>query len=181
MSTNPDNNPIRLDQYIIDLAEWMSRKIYKHTSTFKVDYKRKIVRQKEVYFCDFGINIGAEKQKQRPVVILSGGDVNKSSKVVVVSLTDAENKLRSDNGHPIKKSWILVKGIKPISIITNQTAYNNAPKYLFLDKDSVIQCEEINIVSKARLDWKKGKIGEMDDDQFNLIIDLINKNVFKIR
>ena len=39
----------------------------------------------------------------------------------------------------------------------------------FLDKDSMIQCEEIRAVSKARLDANRGCIGTLTPEDFNLV------------
>jgi len=41
--------------------------------------------------------------------------------------------------------------------------------YDFLDKDSMVQCEEIRAVSKSRLDVSRGCIGELTDRDFALV------------
>ena len=41
--------------------------------------------------------------------------------------------------------------------------------YEFLDKDSMIQCEEIRAVSKSRLDANRGCIGTLTPEDFNLV------------
>ena len=41
--------------------------------------------------------------------------------------------------------------------------------YEFLDKDSMIQCEEIRAVSKARLDANRGCIGTLTPEDFDLV------------
>jgi mRNA-degrading endonuclease toxin of MazEF toxin-antitoxin module len=42
-------------------------------------------------------------------------------------------------------------------------------RYSFLDKDSIIQCEEIRAISKARLDYNRGKIGVLTEKDFLLV------------
>ena len=63
---------------------------------------------------------------------------------------------------PYQDSWYLLysdttnedKKFRPGRIIhSHNTPYN------FLEKDSVVQCEEIKAVSKARFNFKKGCIG----------------------
>ena len=41
--------------------------------------------------------------------------------------------------------------------------------YEFLEKDSMIQCEEIRAVSKSRLDAARGCIGVLTPEDFELV------------
>lgn len=41
--------------------------------------------------------------------------------------------------------------------------------YDFLDKDSMVQCEEIRSISKSRLDTTRGCIGTLTENDFKLI------------
>lgn len=85
---------------------------------------------------EYGENIGFEKNIERPSVILSRNSSNHSSgNVIVAPLTDKENK-RKRNGeiHLLDSQYILLK-----------------ENYPGLKYDSIIQCEDMRVVSKARL------------------------------
>lgn len=41
--------------------------------------------------------------------------------------------------------------------------------YDFLDKDSMVQCEEIRAVSKSRLDAARGCIGTLTPEDFEMV------------
>lgn len=45
----------------------------------------------------------------------------------------------------------------------------NMHAYSFLDKDSMVQCEEIRAVSKARFDFSSGCIGKLEPDDLALL------------
>ena len=48
-------------------------------------------------------------------------------------------------------------------------SYTHLDVYKRQDKDSMIQCEEIRAVSKARLDANRGCIGTLTPEDFNLV------------
>lgn len=85
---------------------------------------------------NYGENVGFEKNKTRPSVIVSVDSSNQSSgNVIVVPLTKKANK--SKDGRPfrlLKSQYLLLKS-----------------SYSGLIFDSVVQCEDIRVVSKVRL------------------------------
>lgn len=162
-----------------NIGSWIKDKMnyHKHSDYNKIKYKQ--INQMEIWICDFGYNIGQEKNKKRPVIILSNNRANRSGKVLVAPITDANNKINKSN-LPMQNTWYLLysdtaigsKMFKP-----NRVIPKNAKSYYWLDKDSVIQCEEMASVSKARL--LKSKIGKLENDDWNKLILKIN-NVFDI-
>lgn len=151
-----------------DLAKWVSRKVEFHKNAGSK--KSKQVNQGEVWGCDFGFNIGEEKNKHRPVIVISNNKVNRTGKVVVAPLTDAMNKVDIETKLPYKNTWYLLFTSK-----SDTTKWYNSERilplkansYAWLDKDSVIQCEEPRTVSKARLDFKKK--GNLNSDDFEIL------------
>lgn len=150
------------DEYY-KLGCWLSKKFSYNKKSSYNKIKRAQVNSGEVWYCDLGYNIGTEKNKYRPVLVVSNNKINVSEKVVVVCITDTGNKLNK-NDLPAQDSWYLLysttsddtKKLKPNRIIPK----SNIP-YDFLDKDCIVQCEEIRAVSKARLDLQKGSIGTL--------------------
>lgn len=109
-------------------AEWASQKL-------RVNKKYKggighFFPRGAIVLIDFGENIGFEKNGSRPGVVVSLDANNQTNgNVVVVPLTKLPNK----SGRLLKSQYCLYKN-----------------KYT-LDFDSVVQCEDIRVVSKARL------------------------------
>jgi len=148
---------------------WVSRKFGYNKRSFYIKIKRAQVHPGEVWYCDMGYNIGTEKNKWRPVLVVSNNKINNSDKVVVICITDAKGKLNA-NDLPAQDSWYLLYSstidnankLKPDRVIPT----NNVP-YSFLEKDCVVQCEEIRAVSKARLDLLKGVVGKLRPKDLN--------------
>ena len=146
-----------------ELGCWVSQKFkYNKDSSF-TRVKRTQVKSGEIWYCDLGCNIGSEKNKFRPVLVVSNNKINNSDKVVVICITDTSGKLNK-NDLPAQDSWYLLYSttnvdsnmLKP----NREIPINNVP-YSFLDKDSIVQCEEIRAVSKVRLNLIRGTIGKL--------------------
>jgi len=140
--------------------------------------KQMQVNQGEIWQCNLGFNIGEEKNKKRPVIILSTNSVNRTGKVLVAPITDAEGKINEHN-LPQFNTWYLLYSstTNPRNMFKpNRTIPRRAIKYSILSKDSVIQCEEVRSVSKARLISKKGELTIAD----SVILKTKIKNVFDI-
>ncbi len=138
-----------------DIACWIKTKVQYHDVSKRISTKNMSVKHGEIWFCDLGYNIGTEKNKSRLVLIISNNKVNRSEKVVVLCITDAKGKLNSRN-LPAQDSWFLL-----YSAFTDRLVPPNATQYSFLEKDSIVQCEEIRAVSKARLDNNRGCLGTL--------------------
>ncbi|EIM06457.1 transcriptional modulator of MazE/toxin, MazF [Planococcus antarcticus DSM 14505] len=151
-----------------DLARWVSRKVEFHKHA--VSKKNKQVNQGEIWGCDLGFNIGEEKNKHRPVIVISNNKVNCTGKVVVAPITDAVRKVNIKTGLPHKNTWYLIFTTNTDSnkwFDPHRTLPKKANTYEWLDKDSVIQCEEPRTISKARLDYKKK--GNLNAEDFEVL------------
>ena len=158
-------------QEYYNIGTWISTKLNYHRCSKFNRSKRLQVNHGEIWYCDLGYNIGTEKNKVRPVLVMSNNNINQSEKVVVICITDAIGKVNSNN-LPLQDSWFLLysstlddnKKVKPGRIIPidNRT-------YNFLSKDSIVQCEEIKAISKSRLDSTRGCVGTIDARDFNAI------------
>lgn len=154
-----------------NIGDWLSKKLNYHLRSKFSTAKHLQVNHGEIWYCDLGFNIGTEKNKIRPVLVMSNNKINQSEKVVVISITDAQGKTNG-NDLPSQDSWYLL-----YSSTTDEKKkiypYRKVRKgcfiYNFLEKDSVVQCEEIRAVSKVRLDAKRGCIGNLSITDFDMI------------
>lgn len=56
------------------------------------------VAQREIYYCDLGVNIGSEQGENRPVVILQNNNGNKSGNTTIIApVTSHEKSVQYDN------------------------------------------------------------------------------------
>ena len=154
-----------------NIAAWLKEKVnYNRISKFNATKHRKVLHG-QIWYCDLGYNVGTEKNKMRPVLVISNNKINNSEKVVVVCITDARGKTNVNN-LPVQDSWFLLysdtededKMLSP-----GRTVPNHMNTYNFLEKDSMVQCEEIRAVSKSRLDASRGCIGMLTPEDFKMI------------
>lgn len=171
---------MNLEQEYYNIGKWLSDKLQYHKISYHNNIKRKQVLQGEVWECDLGYNIGEEKNKKRPVLVVSNNNVNRTGKVIVACITDADGKIKPNSNVPFYSTWFLLysntthsnKMYRP-----GRTVPQNANSYSFFDKDSVVQCEELRAVSKSRLGFNK--LGDIHPTDFNKIKSKI-KLVFDI-
>lgn len=165
-------------QEYYNIAGWLKDKInYNRISKFNANKHRQVLYG-EIWYCDLGYNVGTEKNKMRPVLVVSNNKINNSEKVVVVSITDAKGKVNANN-LPAQDSWLLLYSTTTDDskmIHPGRTVPANMHAYSFLDKDSMVQCEEIRAVSKARLDAVKGCIGKLEPKDFSLFMDKFKRS-----
>ncbi|MFR8170486.1 MAG: type II toxin-antitoxin system PemK/MazF family toxin [Marvinbryantia sp.] len=158
-------------QEYYNIAGWVKDKInYNRISKFNSN-KRRQVLYGQIWYCDLGYNIGTEKNKMRPVLVMSNNRINNSEKVVVVCITDAKGKTNANN-LPAQDSWFLLYSDTEDDdkmICPGRQVPASMHTYAFLDKDSMVQCEEIRAVSKSRLDAVRGCIGTLTPDDFELV------------
>lgn len=163
------------------MGTWLSNKFKYHKSSDFSRIKRAQVNHGEIWYCDLGYNVGEEKNKCRPVLVVSNNRINRTGKVIVACITDTNNKLNAQN-LPAQDSWFLLYSSTTDDakmIFPQRPIPNGQSTYTFLDKDSMVQCEEIRAVSKARLDMKQGCIGTLNPTHLNLIKQKL-KRVFEI-
>lgn len=138
---------------ISDSAKWLKRK------TELVEEKDLLIQRKiargtpyiiqakrgGIFDCELGYgNIGGEKNKTRPVLILSKNILNNGHTVVVVPLSTKFDRLPS--GLPKYNNHYLLR----------------KSKYRFLDQDSVVKFEDIRSVDVVRLRQLRGNVDRTD-------------------
>jgi len=100
----------------------------------------------------FGENIGFEKNSKRPAVVVSVDSSNQTSgNVIVAPLTTKSRKTASKRPFRLLKSQYLLK----------------QEKYEGLAFDSIVQCEDIRSISKARLEDLLDTVDEEDMQQID--------------
>lgn len=100
----------------------------------------------------YGENIGFEKNLTRPSIVVSADSSNQSSgNILVVPLTKKDNK---------------TKDSRPFRLLKSQYLLLNS-NYTGLSFDSVVQCEDIRSVSKARLGNFLDTVAKEDMDEIN--------------
>jgi mRNA-degrading endonuclease toxin of MazEF toxin-antitoxin module len=162
-----------------NIGSWLGKKMEYHRMSTYASVKRKDVVQGEVWRCDLGFNIGEEKNKTRPVVVISNNRVNKTGKVIVAPITDAIRKVDVTTGVPQHNTWYLLFSDttdKNRMYHSKRSLPRSAVTYPFLSKDSVVQTEELRSLSKARLLSKQGSLDPADLKRLKLKI----KKVFDI-
>lgn len=103
-----------------------------------------------------GENVGFEKNKVRPAIVVSVDSNNQTSgNVAIVPLTKEENKVDRTTGKPISKK----------SLASQYKLFKS--KYSKLDYNSIVQCEDVRIVSKARIGDVIGFIDDTDMKQIS--------------
>jgi len=84
-------------QEYYNIAAWQKNKVeYNRISKFNTSKRRQVLHG-QIWYCDMGYNIGTEKNKMRPVLIMSNNKINTSEKIVVVCITDAKGKVNGNN------------------------------------------------------------------------------------
>lgn len=138
------------EENIRNASHWLSRKIELiELKSINIKNSTKInVLRGGVFNVELGEgNIGGEKNKKRPCLVLSRNALNNGDTVVIVPLTTKFKK-------EIQNGVIMPK-------------YNNhyilkKANYDFLIKDSCIKCEDIRAVDKVRVNEHLGNINVED-------------------
>ncbi|MEU5512757.1 type II toxin-antitoxin system PemK/MazF family toxin [Streptomyces fungicidicus] len=167
--SRPTQRESKLEQRereMVDLGKWLGKKMDYHKKAAKTAVKAKQILQGEIWDCDYGFNIGAEKNKERMVVVISNNSLNRMGKVVVLPITDAKNKIDVALRLPNKTNNYLLytTSTNPFHWYDQgRTLPSSAIQYSWLRKDSIISCEEPRSMSKARFgSQKKGDLNPVD-------------------
>jgi len=121
----------------IGLIEKKDKLVKKNNNTWPI-FK---IKRGEVFVTELGNgNVGGEKNKKRPTLVLSSNDLNKGQTVIIVPLSTKFR--RDDDGNPrFSSHYLLKKSDNP-----------------FLKHDSVIKFEDIRTIDMVRLETKLGEI-----------------------
>ena len=76
-----------LDVHYYNVAKWLSQKFSYHKFSSYRNIKNKQVNIDEVWECDLGYNVGEEKNKKRPALVISNNKINRTGKVSDVGLS----------------------------------------------------------------------------------------------
>jgi len=117
-------------EQVSDYILWMENK---YTYKFKNKSDNKYIEKGEIYYCDFGENIGSEQNKIRPALILQNNMGNKHSTTTIVAPITHDKKFLPTH--------VNIKEVKPDC---------NVYGYVLL--------EQLKCVSKDRLREKVDKI-----------------------
>ena len=145
--------PWSKEENILEAAKWLRRQVELIEEKYVLINNKHIrqtpyivqVKRGGIFDCELGTgNIGGEKNKTRPVLVLSKNDLNNGNTVVVVPLS---TKYRMGNhGRPAYKNHYLLK----------------KQRYNFLDRDSVVKFEDIRCVDVVRLRKLRGNVDDAD-------------------
>jgi mRNA interferase MazF len=147
-----------------NIGSWLHKKLgYHKISNHRVEKNKQVILG-EIWQCDLGYNIGEEKNKVRPAMVISNNSINRTGKAVVICITDAQNKVNRFNLPPQNSWYLLYSDTADVTkmFAPGRVIPSGATRYTFLDKDSVLQCEEIRSVSKTRLLSRVGNINPTD-------------------
>lgn len=139
---------------IVEAAKWLKRKaelieeksklIAKKTSRHAKCYV--VVHRGGIFDCELGLgNIGGEKNKTRPVLIISDNMLNKGHTVLVVPLSTKFDLKPGTSLPKYANHYLLKQSIYP-----------------FLDADSVAKFEDMRSVDVVRLRKLRGNITKQD-------------------
>lgn len=113
------------------------------------------IQRGAIFHCELGENIGNELSKSRPVLVISESSRNKKgNNVTVIPLLSAYHKLKNES---LKQKYRQNKQyqfnpsdyyIRPTQFLLMKSQYGK------LKNDSLVICESITTVSKARLSVK---------------------------
>lgn len=82
----------RLEQNL-QYIQWINKKL-----KISMSSRKYTVAQREIYYCDLGVNIGSEQGENRPVVVLQNDFGNKSGNTTIVApITSHEKSVQYDN------------------------------------------------------------------------------------
>ncbi len=114
------------NDFMLSQAKWAYKKY-----TFDSDATQAQIYQWDIFYCELGHNIGCEKNKRRPVLVLQNMQFRKKSKTTVIApITTSERKQYSHE----------------ILLPTNQTANGRV--------HGVVDLSQIRVVSNSRLDYR---------------------------
>ena len=135
---------------IRNASHWISRKI---ELIEKKDYQKQnkinpTIHRGGIFNVELGNgNIGSEKNKTRPCLVLSGNQLNGGDTVLIIPLSS-------------KFKFNIVNGIKIPAYKNHYLLYKS--KYSFLNADSCVKFEDIRCVDKVRINNFLGNV-ELSD------------------
>jgi len=106
----------------------------------------KIIKRQEVYWIDLGQTVGTEIRKIRPCIVISNDWLNTfHSRIIIIPMTS-----------------------KPVPLVPFHL------KVSFAGQQSTILPEQIRSISKKRIKWEWGKLGEVSSEIMEQVSKLIH-------
>lgn len=151
----------------LSFLEWANRKLDLYNTPLP-----KLVKQREIFYCELGQNIGSEQDGKRPVVILQNNVGNAHAKITLIApiTSFGAGKLRKKNGQLYRVEsegdW------KRLNFYDIPIQLEENSKYKI---HGVINVSQIRVVSKNRL--AQTPVAMITEDCFHQIVDAIDKNI----
>lgn len=135
----------------LSLIKWINKKINLSRKSAKYT-----VSQKEIFYCELGINIGSEQDDLRPVVILQNNSGNISSTTTIVApITTHNSSVQYDN----EKNKYYIEIIKDGETNRKYLGYYEVP--LEIEEGSIngfINIAQIRVIDRKRITQSKSAI-----------------------
>ncbi len=155
----------------LQFIQWTNKKLKLSMSTRKYT-----VAQREIYYCNLGVNIGSEQGENRPVVILQNDNGNKSGNTTIVApVTSHEKSVQYDNSRNKYYVDTIDKDGKPYRKYLD---YYEIPVVIEAGTKQQI-CGFVNIAHIREIDRKRicgGKSATITKECFKDIKNAIAKN-----
>lgn len=138
-----------------------------------------VVKQKEIFYCELGENIGSEQNLKRPVVIIQNDIGNsKGSTTLIVPITTYQN---SNFYEEFGKRYVSynINGdntIRELDFYEIQVEIKPQSKYPIHGIANVVQ---LRAVSKKRL--SNTPVANITDETYNKIVEAIIKNISEFK
>lgn len=136
----------------------------------------RVVKQKEIFFCHLGENIGSEQNGKRPVVVVQNNIGNSmGNTTIVVPITTYENSSFYLKDNERYMSYTLPDGStkeRKLDFYEVEIQVESNAKYPVHGIANVVHMRE---VSKKRL--TNSPVAKVTDDTYNSIIKAINQNL----
>lgn len=156
----------------LEYLKWMKRKY-----NILVAGKQYTVAQREIFYCELGVNIGSEQSERRPVVILQNNGGNRSGNTTVVAPVTTHNKsVQYDT--KFKKFYIEITESKG-NITNKYLDYYEVPLELESYTGNIIY-GFVNVAHIREIDRKRinqASLGKITDKCMNNLRVAIMKNL----
>lgn len=138
----------------LSLVKWINKKINLSRKSAKYT-----VSQKEIFYCELGINIGSEQDELRPVVILQNNSGNISSTTTIVApITTHNSSVQYDD----EKKKYYIEIIKNGETTRKYLGYYEVPLEIEESSPNVINgfvnIAQIRVIDRKRITQSKSAI-----------------------
>lgn len=169
--SNNDKYIKRLEQNL-KYIKWVNKKL-----KISMSGRKYTVAQREIYYCNLGVNIGSEQSDNRPVVVLQNNAGNQSGNTTIIApITSHEKSVQYDK---LKNKYFIEMVDVYGDCRKKYLDYYEVP-IVIEDNSSKKIWGFVNIAHIREIDRKRitdKKIAIITEDCFNEIKSAINKNL----